>query len=153
VIASFVADGAFLYHQSYTVGVESFYREPIHTNFINAVLVDANRADVLRDGQPYGVFPPSIEIKCDAHTHTYDSGSKTVTGLLGRDEVSAGGMFMDRAGRSRRQRATQQLFFIVDATPGDTLFIWCDYPPETAITYEMFRLCPAFQNWKAIEIG
>jgi hypothetical protein len=120
-------------------------REPQQINKLKGVLRGSDDTDVLRDGQPYGVWPAEIVHQCDDHVHTV-SGSPSFQGIASSD-TGAGVI-----GGSRRWQVDQQAFFIVDARRGDRLFIYRDFVPYTALNYEIVRLAPALMRYGAIEI-
>lgn len=124
---------------------ENTDREPLQINKINAVLMGSDGTDVIRDGQPYGAFPPEVKLECTDHTHTV-SGAAPIVGISGADS------FPSIVGQSRRWQIDQQVFFIIDARRGDRLFVFRDYAPYTALTYEIIRLAPALMRYGSIEI-
>jgi hypothetical protein len=119
--------------------------EPQQINKLNAVLMGSDGTDVTRDGQPYGAWPAEVIHECEAHEHTVTGGT-TLTSIQGVD-TGAGVI-----GGSRRWQVDQQVFLVVDARRGDRLFIFRDYVPYTALSYEMIRLSPALMRYGAIEI-
>jgi hypothetical protein len=123
--------------------------EPLQVNKVNAVLMGPDGTDVTRDGQPYGAFPSEVVYECVDHVHTV-SGGPSFQGMASNPGIAYGST--NTVGNSRRWQEDQQSFFIVDARRGDRLFVFRDYVPYTALTFEIVRLAPALMRYGAIEI-
>lgn len=118
--------------------------EALPTNLVKALVVDSTGANATA---PFGVWPSQVTVECKDHTHTF-TGGPTSAAIRGVDVDSVASF----QGGSRRSQLPMQFFFLVAAKAGDRLFVWRDYVPQTYITYELVRLCPAMLTPGGVEI-